>query len=121
VVHAWPEYVGIRRQPGSRGAVLKIVYEDVRLTPKSTLLQELDALENAEYTGTETNDPNVSTPTGDHNSSDHQVDDEIVLNNNSRTYLVSPSSELPLKDVGTISSTPGPSAYETLDLNATEK
>jgi hypothetical protein len=91
------------------------------LTPKSTLLQELDALENAEYTGTETNDPNVSTPTGYHNSSDHQVDVEIMLNNNSRTYLVSPSSELPLKDVGTISSTHGPSAYETLDLNATEK
>jgi hypothetical protein len=74
VVHAGPEYVGIRRIPGSRGAVLKIAYEDVRLTPKSSLLQELDALENAEYTGTETHDTYVSTPTGDHNSSDHQVD-----------------------------------------------
>jgi hypothetical protein len=81
VVHAGPEYVGIRRKPGSRGAVLKFAYKDVRLTPKSTLLQELDALENAEYTGTETHDPNVSTPTGNHNSSDHQVDNEIVLNN----------------------------------------
>jgi hypothetical protein len=70
--------------------------------------------------GTETHDPNVSTPTGDNNSSDHQVDNEIVLNNKSPTNLVSASSELPLKDVGKISSTPGPSTYETLDLHATE-
>jgi hypothetical protein len=70
--------------------------------------------------GTETHDPNVSTPTGDHESSDHQVGKEIVLNK-SPTYLVSSSSELPLKDIGTISSTPGPSAYKTLDLHATEQ
>jgi hypothetical protein len=60
-------------------------------------------------------------PTGDHNSSEHQVDNEIVLNNKSPTYLASPSSELPLKDVGPISSTPGPSTYEILDLYATEQ
>jgi hypothetical protein len=119
VVHSGPEYVRIRRQPGSRSAVLKIAYEDVRLAPKSTLLQELDASENAEYTGTETHDPNVSKPTGDHDSSDHQFDIKIVLNNNSPTYLVSTSYELPLKDFGTLSSTPGPSAYETFDLHAT--
>ena len=63
MVQAGPEYVGVRRQPGSRGAVLKIAYEDIRLTPKSTLLQELDALENDEYTGSETHEQNVSTQT----------------------------------------------------------
>jgi Reverse transcriptase (RNA-dependent DNA polymerase) len=100
---------------------LKIAYEDVRLAPKSTLLQELDAVENAEYIGTETHDPKFSTPTGDQDSSYHQVDKEIMPNNKSPTYLVSPSSELPLKDVGTISSTPGPSPSETLDIHATEQ
>jgi Reverse transcriptase (RNA-dependent DNA polymerase) len=44
-----------------------------------------------------------------------------MLNNKSPTYLVSPSSELPLKDVGPIFSTPGPSTYETLGLHATEQ
>jgi hypothetical protein len=39
------EYVGVRRQLGSRGAILKIAYEDIRLAPNSSLLQELDALE----------------------------------------------------------------------------
>jgi Reverse transcriptase (RNA-dependent DNA polymerase) len=42
---ALPEYVGVRRQLGRRGAVLKIAYEDIRLAPSSSLLQELDALE----------------------------------------------------------------------------
>jgi hypothetical protein len=45
VSQAVPEYVGVRRQPGTRGAILKIAYEDIRLAPHSSLLQELDALE----------------------------------------------------------------------------
>jgi hypothetical protein len=44
VSQALPEYVGVRRQLGSRGAILKIAYEDIRLAPSSSLLQELDAL-----------------------------------------------------------------------------
>jgi hypothetical protein len=31
VSEALPENVGVRRQPGSRGAILKIAYEDIRL------------------------------------------------------------------------------------------
>jgi hypothetical protein len=45
VSQALPEYVGVRRQLESRGAILKIPYEDIRLAPSSSLLQELDALE----------------------------------------------------------------------------
>jgi hypothetical protein len=45
VYQALPEYIGVRRQLGSRGAILKIAYEDIRLAPSSLLLQELDALE----------------------------------------------------------------------------
>ena len=116
MVQARPEYVGVRREPGPRCAVLEISYKDARLTPKSTLLQELDALENDEYTGSETHEQNVSTQT-----SAHQTDKELVLNNTSPTYLVSPSSELPLKDVGTISSAHGPSSSKNLDLHATEQ
>jgi hypothetical protein len=45
VSQALPEYVGVRRKFGSRGAILKIAYEDIRLGPSSSLLQALDALE----------------------------------------------------------------------------
>jgi hypothetical protein len=37
--------VGVRRQPGTLGAILKIAYEDIRLAAHSSLLQELDAVE----------------------------------------------------------------------------
>jgi hypothetical protein len=45
VSQALSEYVGVWRQLGRRGAVLKIAHEDIRLAPSSSLLQELDALE----------------------------------------------------------------------------
>jgi hypothetical protein len=38
------------------GAVLKLAYKDILLVPKSTLLQELDGLENDEYTRSELHD-----------------------------------------------------------------
>jgi hypothetical protein len=45
VFQALPEYVGVLRHLGSRGAILKIAYEDIRLAPSSSILKELDALE----------------------------------------------------------------------------
>jgi hypothetical protein len=38
-------FVHVRRQPGSRGAVLKVAYEDIRVKPRSKLLQDLDKFE----------------------------------------------------------------------------
>jgi hypothetical protein len=49
VSQALPEYVGVRRQLGIRGAILKIAYEDILIAPSSSLLQELDALEHNCY------------------------------------------------------------------------
>jgi hypothetical protein len=43
VSQALPVYMGVRRQHVTRGAILKIAYEVIRLAPHSSLLQELDA------------------------------------------------------------------------------
>ena len=66
VSQALPEYVGVRRQNGTRGAILKIAYEDIRLAPHSSLLQELDALEHNSSKAPDSNqasDPNEAPNT----------------------------------------------------------
>jgi hypothetical protein len=101
--------VGVRRQPGTRGAILKIAYEDIRLAPHSSLLQELDALEhNSDITeAPDTSDlPQISTF--------------------SSLLAFSPSTSNdvpnePAKDIGPVSSVGQPIPAATLDRQQTEQ
>jgi hypothetical protein len=85
VAEALPEYVAVRRQPQARGQTLKIAYEDLRLAPKSSLLQELDKLELEDTTP---DDPETSS--------------EQTLWTIQKALLVSePHIDSPSRDIGT--------------------
>jgi hypothetical protein len=117
--HALPEYVGIRRNPGSRGAVLKIAYEDLRLQPNSSLLQQLDALELVipEVTSAPPDDADPITA-----ESDNALHTEAVIQ---QSLLTSPHIvENPTKDVGDINISSGcvlNHHHSEMDLESTEQ
>jgi hypothetical protein len=109
VSQAVPEYVGVRRQPGTRGAIMKIAYEDIRLAPHSSLLQELDALEH-------NSDITEAPDTSDH----PQISTFSSLLAFSPTTSNDAPNE-PAKDIGPVSSVGHPVPAATLDLQQTEQ
>jgi hypothetical protein len=107
VSQALPEYVGVRRQPGNRGSILKIAYEDIRLAPRSSLLQELDALEQICDAG-EDSDAEDTIPNG-----------TLLASTNSAPLDTADESA---KDVGPVASSAGHILEPTtLDRDATEQ
>ena len=104
VSQALPEYVGVRRQNETRGAILKIAYEDIRLAPHSSLLQELDALE---HNSNEDPDPNEAPSTSS------------LLASLTSTSTDAPNN--PVKDIGPVSSVGPTVPAATNDRQQTEQ
>jgi hypothetical protein len=123
VAQALPEYVGIRRHDGSHGAILKIAYEDIRLQPKSPLLQQLDDLEL--NVSQDAPDPPADTSIQPHAPIDESEESSLAdFPGQQSLFMSNPIVENPLKDIGKIPSSstasPQPPSF-CLDLEYTEQ
>jgi hypothetical protein len=102
VSEALDHFVNVRRQPGSRGVILKVSYEDIRLRPRPNLLKDLDKLEevdcriNSESLGNSVEEISISDEHHSRSPSDWISEGSIWISRQALTV----TQECPARDIG---------------------